>query len=166
MLYFILTLSLGSLILSNLSTSPLAKFFFMAFAVFVIITVGLKYVYNLSVETLKNEQKRQQIAKSNAKYHKNQPKSQQKYKSKVVEDENYKDLVQILKYFMQNKVLSHEQIMDFIEEINERLGEHAKYYKSNSFENNLHEIYSKLKSKQLKSDDYIELTEILKSYNS
>lgn len=166
MLYFILTLSLGSLILSNLSTSPLAKFFFMAFAVFVIITVGLKYVYNLSIETLKNEQKRQQIAKSNAKYHKNQPKSQQKYKSRVVEDEHYKDLVQILKYFMQNKVLSHEQIMDFIEEINERLGGHTKYYKSNSFENNLHEIYSKLKSKQLKSDDYIELTEILKSYNN
>lgn len=166
MLYFILTLSLGSLILSSLTNSPLAKFFFMAFAVFTIITVGLKYAYNLSVETLKNEQKRQQITRNNVKYHKNKPKTEQKYKSRVVEDENYKDLVQVLKYFMQNKVLSHEQIMDFIEEINERLGEHVKYYKSNSFENNLHEIYSKLKSKQLKTDDYVELTEVLKSYNN
>lgn len=166
MLYLIITVSLGSVVMAGLSSSILAKFFFLAFAIMFMGMVGLKYMYNLSIETLKNEQKRQQLTKNNAKYSKNQPKTTKKYETRVIEDENYKQLVQVLKYFMQNKVLSHEQIVSFTDEINERLGDHVKYYKQNSFQNNLHEIYSKLKSKQLKSEDYQELTEVLKSYNN
>lgn len=162
MLYLIITISLGSILMAGLSTSLLSRFFFLAFAALFTLTVGFKYLYNLSLETLKNEQKRQQLSKSNTKYNKNNS----KYTSRVIEDENYKKLISVLKYFMQNKVLSHEQIVDFTEEINERLGESVKYYKQSSFQNNLHEIYSKLKSKQLKSDDYVELTAILKSYNN
>lgn len=166
MIYFISIVCISSVILAGLTDSILAKFFFLSFAALFTITVGAKYLYNLSLETLKNEQKRQRLIRSNNKSEENNKKKpENKYKSRIIEDENYKKLTQTIKYFSTNKVLDREQILDFKKQVDKKLGDHVKYYK-NDWQNDFHELYSKLKSKKLKSEDYSELLKVLKSYNN
>lgn len=145
---------LGSIVISMISTSPLYKFVFLSIGIFIFITIGIKYLYFLTMETVKNS-KQPTNKKSNS--------SQTvKYQPREINNPDYKELTETLKFSMKNKLLNREQILDFKKQLNGHLGSQVKRY--SKFDNDLHEIYSKLKNKSLKSNDYIELLNVLNNY--
>ena len=85
------------------------------------------------------------------------------FKPKVIENKNYEELVTALKFCMKNKILNREQILNFKSEVNNHLGENKNHY-TFEFDNDLHEIYCKIKHKSLKSKDYQELLQVLNNY--
>ncbi|WP_346938146.1 hypothetical protein [uncultured Clostridium sp.] len=85
-----------------------------------------------------------------------------KHLPREVNNKNYQELVDTLKFFMKNKILNRGQILDFKKQLDNHLGSQVKIY--SKFDNDLHEIYSKLKNKSLKPNDYIELLEVLNNY--
>lgn len=145
---------LGSIILSFLSDSPLYKFVFLSLGLFIFLTVGVKYLYFLIMETTKNSIKAKDV-KSNKS-------TVSKYQPREVNNKDYQELVDTLKFSMKSKILNREQILDFKKQINNHLGSQVKKY--SNFDNDLHEIYSKLKNKSLQSKDYVELLETLNNY--
>lgn len=60
-----------------------------------------------------------------------------------------------------SKVLKREEVLQLKREVDNRLGDHAKVYKTFTFKNDYHEIYTKAKSSVLKDQDYIYLIEKL-----
>lgn len=145
---------LGSIIISMVSKSPLYKFVFLSIGIFIFITIGIKYLYFLTMETVKNS-KQPKSKKSNSS-------QTAKYQPREINNPNYKELTETLKFSMKNKLLNREQILDFKKQLNSHLGSQVKRY--SKFDNDLHEIYSKLKNKSLKSNDYIELLNVLNNY--
>lgn len=62
---------------------------------------------------------------------------------------------------VKNGYLDRDSIMKFKLELDNRLGINRYVYKDFNFENDMHEIYIKLKSSKLKDDDYIYLKAII-----
>lgn len=155
MIWVVLTPIVVCLLISILSTSILYKVVFLSLGIFIAVTLGLNYINNLLRDSINKSKEL-----SNTKTMKGD-----KFKSRIVENKDYIELVTILKSFMKNKILSREQILDFKEQVNNHLGESKNHYKF-KFDNDLHEIYSKLKNKSLKSSDYAELLQVLNNYKT
>lgn len=86
-------------------------------------------------------------------------------KSTVYNDGDYLKIKALFANLMSNKQLSRADILLFKKEINRHLGSHAKIYmgKNFQFQNDCHECYVKLKSKELNMLDYQQLYKFLKS---
>lgn len=86
-------------------------------------------------------------------------------KSTVYNDGDYLKVKALFANLMSNKQLSRADILLFKKEIDKHLGNHAKVYmgKNFSFKNDAHEIYCKIKSKELNMLDYQQLYKFLKS---
>lgn len=65
------------------------------------------------------------------------------------------------KEMIQSSNLEREDVLYFLDCLNGVLGERASIYRNIAFENEAHEIYSKLKSKKLSDKDYADLLTIL-----
>ena len=83
------------------------------------------------------------------------------YKTKICTTEGYEELRELIKTCSQNKMINRECVLDLKEEIDGLLCEHKRVYKNMEFTNDFHEIYCKLKSKQLVTKDYQYLFEWL-----
>lgn len=149
-LLLITIFGLGSILISYIATSTLYKIVFLAIGIFIFGTVGLKYVYFLTMQTLNNS--------------KNKKNNKKEYPKKVVSNPKYDELVQCIKYLMRYKLMNREQILDFKSKVCKQLGKCNGHYKDFKWENDLQEIYTKIKNKCLKSEDYQELLSILESY--
>lgn len=74
--------------------------------------------------------------------------------TKVRNDKEYIILRDSFKELIQGKALTHKQINEFLNEIDLRMGSHVEVYKNFKFNNEAHEIYSKLKSSKFNASDY------------
>ena len=81
--------------------------------------------------------------------------------SKVNPSEHYPVLKEMIVNASKQRKLSRQEILKFLSELNFRLGEHAFVYSNFKFENDLHEIYVKIKSSRLIDNDYIYLINVL-----
>lgn len=89
-----------------------------------------------------------------------------KYKQKnanarVVNTPYYSECRDKIKYLMQEQKLDREELLLFKQELNKMLGQSKEVYKKIKYENDMHEIYIKLKSKRLTSEKYITLIDYL-----
>ena len=98
------------------------------------------------------------VAKKN---YKNNIKPTKEYKHKEVDNNNYTQLRNLITISCKQKQISRQSILSFVEELNKVLGNNVNHYSKMTFENDLHEIYVKLKSSHLQDKDYIYLKEYL-----
>ena len=98
------------------------------------------------------------VAKKN---YKNNIKPTKEYKHKKVDNNNYTQLRNLITVSCKQKQISRQSILSFVEELNKVLGNNVNHYSKMTFENDLHEIYVKLKSSHLQDKDYIYLKEYL-----
>ena len=98
------------------------------------------------------------VAKKN---YKNNIKPTKEYKHKKVDNNNYTQLRNLITVSCKQKQISRQSILSFVEELNKVLGDNVNHYSKMTFENDLHEIYVKLKSSHLQDKDYIYLKEYL-----
>ena len=98
------------------------------------------------------------VAKKN---YKNNIKPIKEYKHKKVDNNNYTQLRNLITVSCKQKQISRQSILSFVEELNKILGNNVNHYSKMTFENDLHEIYVKLKSSHLQDKDYIYLKEYL-----
>lgn len=98
------------------------------------------------------------VAKKN---YKNNIKPTKEYKHKKVDNNNYTQLRNLITISCKQKQISRQSILSFVEELNKILGDNVNHYSKMTFENDLHEIYVKLKSSHLQDKDYIYLKEYL-----
>ena len=98
------------------------------------------------------------VAKKN---YKNNIKPTKEYKHKKVDNNNYTQLRNLITVSCKQKQISRQSILNFVEELNKVLGNNVNHYSKMTFENDLHEIYVKLKSSHLQDKDYIYLKEYL-----
>lgn len=73
---------------------------------------------------------------------------------KEIDDPEYKILKAMIISSSQNKLFSREDVLKLKCEIDYRLGTHRYEYDGFVFKNDFHEIYSKLKSSRLNTEDY------------
>lgn len=169
MKFFIFTVILGliSLVTSAMVEAFIYKAMFFMFSAFVCLPICFNYLMNVTMKTLKDTKKNEDVSKLKdecKKTSKNKGVKQSKNETKIVNNEQYKSLVEFLKFSMQKKLLNRQDILKFKKEINSRLGEYKDNYYGFEFQNDLHEIYTKLKSSHLSSNDYEELLKSLESY--
>lgn len=157
-LLLITIFGLGSILISYLATSTLYKIVFLAIGIFIFGTVGLKYVYFLTMQTMNNCKGKKS---SN-----NKEDNKKQYPKKIVNNNDYDELVKCIKYLMSNRLMDREQILDFKSKVCKQLGKCNSHYKDFKWENDLQEIYTKIKNKHLKSEDYQELLSILGNYKA
>ena len=84
------------------------------------------------------------------------------YKAKTNDNVFYIDIRNKLITVVQKGNLDRDSILNFKLELDNRLGINRYAYKDFDFENDMHEIYVKLKSSKLTDDDYDYLNNILK----
>lgn len=83
------------------------------------------------------------------------------YKAKTIDNEFYSELRNRIKELVKSKEIDRQSILQFKSELDYRLGSHQYNYGSFTFENDVHEIYVKLKSSKLTNEDYTYLKGIL-----
>lgn len=83
------------------------------------------------------------------------------YKSKENNNENYISLRQSIKDHSKNGNLKRADILSFKNELDYRLGNNRYNYSGFNFENDMHEIYIKIKSSKLTDEDYLYLQGVL-----
>lgn len=168
MIWAILVPIVACILISYLTTSILYKITFLGLGIFIAITVGLTHINNLLKDSI-NKSKEINSNKggnsSNKNNIKNNTKKVTQFKPKVIENNDYDNLVNTLKFCMKNKILNREQILNFKSEVNNHLGKNKNHY-TFKFDNDLHEIYCKIKHKSLKSKDYQELLQVLTQYKA
>lgn len=86
-------------------------------------------------------------------------KEEPKRKPKVVTTEGYQELKNVIIATSKNKLLDRETILEFKAELRNKLGVHYECYKNMIFKNDLHEIYTIIKSSKFNTKDYNEMTE-------
>ena len=75
-------------------------------------------------------------------------------KGKVNPSRLYPRLRNLIIKSIQNQMLDRNDVLELKNQIDNLLGDHKKVYDGFTFENDLHEIYIKIKSKSLKDSDY------------
>lgn len=91
-----------------------------------------------------NSQKKEEI----------QSQTKPKHKSKKVDNPLHNDLKNLIAACSKNKLLSREDILQVKIKIDDILGQHRYAYSKFNFENDIHEIYVKIKSSKLQDKDY------------
>lgn len=86
-----------------------------------------------------------------------------KYKTKVIDNENYKLLRNTITTCIQNRVFNRKDVVILKNEINHLLGSNTDHYNSMNFQNDLHEIYTKIKSSHFSDDQYLHLLRFINS---
>lgn len=74
---------------------------------------------------------------------------------------NYVTLRDNIKDYSKSGKINREGILDFKNELDYRLGSNRYSYKEFSFENDMHEIYVKIKNSKFKDEDYLHLQQVL-----
>lgn len=91
-------------------------------------------------------------------------KEEPKRKPKVITTEGYQELKNVIIATSKNKLLNRETILEFKAELRNKLGVHYECYKNMTFENDLHEIYTLIKSSKFITEDYNEMIEWISNH--
>ena len=91
-------------------------------------------------------------------------KEKPKRKPKIVTTKGYQELKNVIIATSKNKLLDRETILEFKAELRNRLGVHYECYKNMTFKNDLHEIYTLIKSSKFTTEDYNEMTEWISNH--
>ena len=83
------------------------------------------------------------------------------YKHKIINNDNYSELKNLISTSCKSKRLKRQMILSFKDELNKQLASNVDHYSKMTFENDLHEVYVKLKSSHLEDKDYIYLKDYL-----
>lgn len=83
-----------------------------------------------------------------------------KYRTKVINNPNYLALRETIRCSIKSRQLDRLGVMKLKAEVDYRLGDHIVNYSSFSFENDMQEIYTKIKSSALSDEDYLYLNSI------
>lgn len=86
--------------------------------------------------------------------------NQKKYPTKICTTEGYEQLRDLLKECVMKKLIGRECILKFKSELRYKLGTHIECYNGFEFQNDMHEIYTLLKSRVLTEEDYQYLSNI------
>ena len=139
------------------------------------IMIGFMFIVNLIPFTLhlitmllftsapkpKSERIAENIINKNSKEYSSEIKPKESikphYNVKTNNNVFYVDIRSRLINVVKNGQLDRDSIMRFKLELDNRLGMNRYAYKDFTFDNDMHEIYIKLKSSKLKDDDYIYL---------
>lgn len=135
------------------------KLVYSFICIFILAPILLVYLKNVMNEYTRQEKINQAKAKKNSKGNTNNQnantnKQVTKFIPKVIENESYELLRNCFHDMIQGKQLSNSQILTFLDVINSNLGNHLGNYRNFKFENQAHEIYTKLKSSKFKDNDY------------
>lgn len=82
-----------------------------------------------------------------------------KRKPKVVTTEGYEELRNVLTASSKNKLLERETILEFKSILRTKLGTHYECYTNIKFNNDMHFIYTLIKSSKFTTEDYKEMTQ-------
>lgn len=90
----------------------------------------------------------------------NKPKEEvnTKRKPKVVTTEGYEELRNVLTASSKNKLLKRETVLEFKSILRTKLGTHYECYTNMKFNNDMHFIYTLIKSSKFTTEDYKEMT--------
>lgn len=83
------------------------------------------------------------------------------YQAKTNNNPMYLEVRDRFKSLVQNGDFKRQQILQFKSELDHTLGTHKYTYDTFSFENDMHEIYIKLKSSKLTTEDYVYLKGVI-----
>lgn len=91
----------------------------------------------------------------------NKPKEETdtKRKPKIVTTKGYEELRNVLTACSKNKLLERETILEFKAILRNKLGTHYECYSNMKFNNDMHFIYTLIKSSKFTTEDYNEMTE-------
>lgn len=81
-----------------------------------------------------------------------------KRKPKVVTTEGYEELRNVLTASSKNKLLKRKTILEFKSILRAKLGTHYECYANMKFNNDMHFIYTLIKSSKFTTEDYKEMT--------
>lgn len=88
------------------------------------------------------------------------------YKPKVIESENYTNLRNVLIASSKNQLLTREDILCIKSEINTLLGSHQFIYSDFKFNNDMQEIYTKIRSSKMNDVMWEYLLEVVNNINA
>lgn len=88
------------------------------------------------------------------------------YKPKVIESENYTNLRNVLIASSKNQLLTREDILCIKSEINTLLGSHQFIYSDFKFNNDMQEIYTKIRSSKMNDEMWLHLLEKVNNINA
>lgn len=77
-----------------------------------------------------------------------------KYKTKIIDNENYIRLRDMLVACSKNRILNRDDVICVKNEILDLLGDRTNDYSHFKFENDMHQIYTQIKSSKLGDKDY------------
>lgn len=89
---------------------------------------------------------------------------EKKYKKKTVTTEGYEELKNILIACSKNKLLDRENILTFKALIRNKLGTHFECYNNMKFSNDMHFIYTTIKSSKFTTEDYNEMCQWISNH--
>ncbi|WP_195618914.1 hypothetical protein [Clostridium paraputrificum] len=91
----------------------------------------------------------------------NKPKeeSNTKRKPKIVTTKGYEELRNVLTACSKNKLLERQTILEFKTILRNKLGTHYECYSNMKFNNDMHFIYTLIKSSKFTTEDYNEMTQ-------
>lgn len=164
MLYFVICSITVPLCLAYFSETLILRYMFIFVSIFTILTVGIQYNYNMFLQIAKMEKEgmsKNQYKKSGVKTKSSS--NTRQYEPKTITNKEYDELIKKLKYCMKNKLLTREDVLSFKKEIVDLLNTYNKDYSKFKFENDMHEIYVKLKNKHLNSENYVNLNRYIDS---
>lgn len=129
----------------------------MSLCVFAMITIPttLKLIVFMTTPVKKTNRNVKQYRPTKVKFD-NQPK--EKYKIKKVETKGYEECRNIINVGVKQVLFKRQDILQIKDIIDDLLGANASNYRHFNFNNDMHEIYIKLKSKHLTTDNYSYIT--------
>lgn len=170
LLFPLLFLTMGvifSLMYFFLADNIIERFFILFIAVVTLTTLIpsiLSFLINMCLQTgIKGSKKVNTINNNTNKELKGTTESNksEKYKKKVCTTKGYEEFVNLIKSSIQNKLMDRDCVLKLKGEIFHRLGTHAEIYRTFTFKNDLHCIYTISKSSKLTTDDYLYLSNFL-----
>ncbi|NFT08124.1 hypothetical protein FDF26_13830 [Clostridium botulinum] len=155
-----------SLMYFFVADTVIEKLFILFIAVSVFITLLptiLTFLINLGVKSCINGNIKENTKTNNNKSlnTSSEPKTIEKHKKKVCTTKGYEEFINLIKSSIQNKLMDRECVLKLKGEIFHRLGTHAEIYRTFTFKNDLHCIYTISKSSKLTTDDYLYLSNFL-----
>ena len=158
----IITLILGtsSILLAiwfNSTDSIQIRFWILVITLTSIIPVAVKYIlFNVSKRNTKEFKESKTNNKKLKDYHTNYNKVKE---TKGNYNSSYEILRDSIKVLVQNSEINRRNLLIFKKELCNRVNK--EYYKNYKFENDMHEIYVKLKDENLTKEDYDNMMQLL-----
>ena len=145
----------------TLLKDPLSRFFYIAAYLTIVGPVMLNYTMNVLIQRTKKLTYYENKVKQQEEKQKEKEEAKEgnvvKYPIKATNNPEYENLKVIFAVMLKSKSLTRKNILEFSKRIDKHLGEYAAVYKDMKYENDIHQIYVKMKSDKLTTEHYRDL---------